>query len=108
MAAYPTLPWGRNNTKISREGGFQPVRATNGALKVRKLYSTEKKQWDIEHWLTDAQKATLETFYQANKVLNITVTTPDDGATYTARFATAPTYTAQVSYWVTTVKLMEV
>jgi len=107
MATYPTLPWMRDGTKIDRQGGFEPVRASNGALKVRRLYSGEPHDFDIEHWLSDAQKSTLESFYGTNKLLDVTLTNPEDGASYTVRFAAAPVYEWHPGYWRTRVRLME-
>ena len=108
MAAYPTLPWAREGTVITREGGLVPVRATNGTLKVRRLFSAEKLAWQIEHRLTSAERTTLETFYATNRVLTIQVTAPDTGVTSQARFAAAPEYELRGAYWVATVRLLEV
>jgi len=105
--SYPTLPIMRAST-TQRESGIEPVRATNGVLKVRRLFSTEKMTFDLVHWLSDAQKATLEAAYQANKNGNLTLVWPEDGASYTVRFASAPLHVKQPGYWVSTVRLLEV
>jgi hypothetical protein len=106
--SYPTtLPIMREST-TSREGGFSPVRASNGVLKVRRLYSTEKMTFNLVHWLSDAQKTTLESAYTANRTSNVTLTWPEDGANYTCRFAGAPQYEKQPGYWVARVRLEEV
>lgn len=109
MASYPTLPWLREGTAADRDGGFEPVRATNGALKVRRLYSTEKQSFQIANWLTDAQKTTLESFYTANRLAHVTLTTPWDGASYTACFVAAPVYEWQYNdRWIARVRMFEV
>lgn len=106
--SYPTtLPIMRASI-TQREGGFAPARATNGVLKMRRLYSTEKMTFDIVHWLSDSQKAALETAYQSFKTSNLTLTWPEDGANYTVRFAAAPLHVKQPGYWVSTVRLLEV
>ena len=109
MAAYPTLPWLREGTAVDRDGGTEPVRASNGVLKVRIMYSAVKMSVTASHWLTDAQKSTLESFYGTNKALDVTLTLPTDGASYTVRFAGAPVYEQQyTNRWVARVNLVEV
>ena len=108
MAAYPTFNVQRSSPGPARSSGHDPVRATNGALKVRRLYSTEKNDFVIDHWLTDAEKATLETFYQVNKDLDVSYTSPEDSATYTVRFAAAPQYIRMPGWIQARVRLMEV
>lgn len=106
--SYPTtLPINRAS-RTQREGGFNAVRATNGVLKVRRLYSVEKTDFTLEHWLTDAQKATLESVYSANRLLNITLTWPEDGVVYSVRFGAAPQYRKEAGYWVADVLLLQV
>lgn len=108
MAFYPTLPWMQAGTVIEREGGITPVRATNGLLKVRRLYTAEKRRWKAEHWLSDSQRTTLEAFYVANRVLNVDLVSPDDSQTYSVRFAAAPVYQWTPGYWIARVSLEEV
>ena len=109
MAAYPTLPWLVDGTATDRDGGLDPVRASNGTLKIRRLYSADKAGWTIAHWLTDAQKATLEAFYTTNRTLNVTLTPPYEGASYTVRFAATPVYEPKyANRWVAKVRLLEV
>lgn len=108
MAAYPTLPWMRAGTTSSRASGVEPVRASNGVLKVRRLFDADKLDLQLEHWLSPAQKTTLDDFYLAQRDFNVTVTAPDDGAAYTMRFADVPQYEWRVGYWVARVRLLEV
>lgn len=104
---YPTaLPIMRSSTTL-RDGGFDAVRATNGLLKVRRLYSAEKMTFRLIHWLSDAQKVTLETTYQSFKTSNLTLAWPEDGASYTVRFGAAPLHVKQAGYWESTVLLLE-
>lgn len=106
--SYPTtLPIMRASS-TQRDGGFDATRATNGVLKVRRLYSAEKVTFTLVHWLSDAQKATLEAAYQTFKTSNLTLTWPEDGANYTVRFGAAPLHVKQAGYWVSTVRLLEV
>jgi hypothetical protein len=106
--SYPTgLPIVRASS-TQRLSGLAPVRARNNLLKVRRLYSAEKMVFNIVHELSDAQRLTLETAYQAFKLSNLTLTWPEDGTTYTVRFATAPLHVLQTGYWESTVQMLEV
>lgn len=91
MAAYPTLAWSAG-TKVDRDGGYESARATNGVLKVRKLFDAEKRDFQLVHLITAGEKATLEAFYGANKLLDVSLTAADDGVVYTVRFVAAPVY----------------
>jgi hypothetical protein len=107
--AYPTTIPIMAESRATREGGFVPVRATNGLLKVRRLWSAEKWSFDLVHWLSSAQRTTLETAYAANRTNNVTLTWPADGSTYTCRFASAPSYEWRTGgFWVARVRLEEV
>lgn len=105
--SYPSLPISAESS-TNRDSGINPVRATNGALKVRRLFSAEKMTFDIVHLLTDAQKATLETAYSTFKVSNLTLVWPEDGVSYTVRFATAPLHVKRGGGWRSTVRVLEV
>lgn len=106
--SYPTtLPIMQEST-AEREGGFEPARASNGLLKVRRLYSAEKMTFRLVHWLSDAQKTTLETAYSTFKTSNLTLVWPGDGASYTVRFGAAPQYDKKPGYHVARVLLLEV
>lgn len=105
--SYPSLPMLRSS-RADREGGFDPVRATNGVLKVRRLYSAEKMVFRVEHILTAAQRTTLEAAYTANRTANLSFVWPVDGQTYTVRFGAAPQYTTNGPWWFATVVLHEV
>jgi hypothetical protein len=97
MAAYPTTGL-TVATQTQRLDGLVGVRATNGALKVRKTMSGEKYEWDIEHELSLTNKDALETFYQANKLINFDFTYPG-GSLYTCRFLAAPIAQYQPGGW---------
>lgn len=107
MAAYPTL----NTNEVSRmtvASGHDPRRATNGALKVRRLFSAEKASFALVHDLTGAQKTTLDSFYTTNKDLDVTYTWPGTGSSYTVRFVGAPQPTWTAWGWRMQVRLEEV
>lgn len=105
--SYPSLPILRSSS-AERQGGFEPVRATNGVLKVRRLFAAEKTTFRVEHLLTDAQRTTLENAYVANRTANLTFAWPVDGQSYTVRFAEAPQYRKDGPWWFASVVLMQV
>lgn len=105
--SYPALPI-MENSRAERLGGLEPRRASNGVLKLRRLFSAEKTNFTIEHWLSQAQKDALEAVYQANKTANLSLTWPEDGLVYTVRFGAAPQYRREPGYWVANVLLLEV
>ncbi len=105
--SYPSLPLLKSST-AERDGGFEPVRATNGTLKIRRNFSTEKITFRLEHILTQAQKDTLEAAYLANRTLNCTLVWPVDGVTYTVRFASPPQYRRDGPWWFASSVLLQV
>lgn len=107
MSAYPALQSLRS-TQTERNSGHEPKRATNGTLKVRRLFTAEKTDFRIEHLLDSAQKTTLENFYQANKDANVDFTGPEDGATYVVCFVAPPLYRKTGLRWLASVRLSEV
>lgn len=107
MSAYPTLTTLRTSTQ-DRDAGIDSARATNGTLRVRVLYPTEKIEFQLVHWCSTAQKDALEAFYQANKFGNVTYTDPADGSVHTVRFAAAPLAVDVTPWWEVRVRLREV
>lgn len=97
-----------DESEASREAGIQPARATNGGLKVRRLYSADKTDFTVVHALTRAERDTLMTFYAANVGSEFTFPWPGDGATYTVRFAGAPQISRRSNHYRATVRLAEV
>jgi hypothetical protein len=93
MAAYPstaTLPILDSST-TTVDDGLTPDRATGGGLKMRSMYASDKRNFQIKHELTTSQRDTLSTFYNTNKLLNVDFTWPGNSVTYVVRFAKAPT-----------------
>jgi hypothetical protein len=106
VAAYPTLTTTINSRVESLDGQIAD-RATNGALKVRSLYTADKLVFLLEHEISTASKATLDAFWAANKLLDITYTSPFDGASYTVRMR-KPVYRRTPVHWFADVRLEEV
>ena len=107
MATYPTLVTLRNSSQ-DRDAGIDSARATNGALRVRAMYPTEKIDFNLAHWCSAAEKDALEAFYQANKLLNVDYVDPGDGSTHVVRFVAAPQHISLTPWWEVRVRLREV
>ncbi|HRZ02388.1 MAG TPA: hypothetical protein P5024_12585 [Burkholderiaceae bacterium] len=87
MAAYPFTTFHQDSTPTPASGR-EVARATNGALRVRDLYSADKTRFELVHRLTQAERNTLLSFYTTNKDLDLDLTW--DGTVYTCRFAGRP------------------
>jgi hypothetical protein len=105
--SYPALRILRTSTP-ERAGGQEAARATNGRLRLRRLWSAEKTDFGLEHALTDDERTTLEAHYQANKDASFSFTWPEDGSTYTVAYGAAPRYQRQLGWWTAQVTLLEV
>lgn len=89
MADYPRY-WILDSSDMTPVDGYESRRATNGALKVRKLSAGEKIEFTIDHLLTQTEKDAYEAFFQANKLLDVTLYWPRAAAPYTVRFIAKP------------------
>ena len=106
---YPVMAQDYQSKEV-RLNGRQVVRATNGSVKVRSFYTTEKKTFTIVHPnITDAEKATFEAFYAANLLNSFAFTWAADGVTYTCLFgAQDPQYKpVNFGFWTITVDMVQ-
>lgn len=107
MANYPGFFTLADST-ATPQSGVDAARATNGALKLRRLWPDDKHAFEIGHALTLTQKATLDAFYASNKNLDVTYTWPGDGVARTVRFAAPPQYRRFTRHVEARVRLEEV
>lgn len=106
MAAYPFTTFSEGSVAEADDGRVT-VRATNGALKTRILYSSDKKRFTLEHRLGSTDKTTLANFYGTNSALTWTLVF--DGGTSTCVFTQPPKYTPKPgSIYLVTVQAEEV
>lgn len=89
MANYPSSLRQSNG---SREIWYDPIElddARSGAAKGRRLQSAKKRRFIVRHEsLTEAEKQTLETFYDANRATTFLFAwNKAPGTTYTVIFA---------------------
>ena len=106
MAAYPFTTFSAGSV-AEIDDGRELVRATNGAVKVRVMYSSDKKRFTLNHRFGTSDKTTLVNFYGTNSA--ITWTLVFDGGTSTCVFARPPQYRPQPgSIYLVTVDAAEV
>lgn len=106
MATYPRFST-LADSSCTPNGGQEASRATNGTLRLRRYWPTTKREFDVRHVLTDAERATLQTFYEAERDANVSYVSPWDGVTYTVRFVAAPVYQRRGRYHEARVLLAE-
>lgn len=92
MADYPRYWILDTSPAPTLADGYEPRRASNGTLKVRKLSAGEKREFTIDHFLTAAEKSALWSFFQTNKLLDVTLYWPGEASPYTVRFVAAPQF----------------
>ncbi|MBN8494551.1 MAG: hypothetical protein J0M00_24300 [Burkholderiales bacterium] len=107
MSDYPRLRVLRTST-AERQGGQEPARATNGAMKLRRLYATEKTDFVVVHALNRDERDALEAFYQANRDAAVDLWWPEDAAVYSVVFTAPPQYLRRGDLWEAQVRLSEV
>ncbi len=106
MAAYPAFFTLADSTAVAADG-LEPERATNGALKLRRLWTADKMAFEVGHVLTAGEKATLDAFYAANKDLDVTYTWRPTATAYTVRFVAPPRYVPRGVMFEARVRLQE-
>lgn len=82
----------------------------NGNIRGRSYFATGKYKWTLIHTpLADADKVTLKTFYDTNKLLTFDFVSPFDAVTYhNVIFAAPPDYKRLAGpNWIVTVQLQQ-
>jgi hypothetical protein len=97
--AYPNLPISVNS-KVNRMDGTEVVRASNGMAKPRRMYPSDKWEFDILHELSSAQWTTLNNHYLgAEGTTSFQFTWPTTGTAYTVVYAGPPNPVEQPGGW---------
>jgi hypothetical protein len=107
MNAYPSFPQ-LIGSAVNDADDLIVDTAVSGSSKARSFYANRKAHILLKHNLSDADLATLEAFYDANKLLAVAFTWQRDGSSYTCLMA-GPPQKAIVSgfYSTVTVNLVE-
>jgi len=92
VASYPSLPM-RKGSQEKWVDDLSADRAVNGSVRARAFFTAKKRTFIIRHLLNLTDRGTLETFYNANRLLVLTMTWPPDGVTYSCVFGRPPQYT---------------
>ncbi len=89
MAAYPT--YGQTSkSRESREDGTQWERASNGALRGRAMWPSDKLSLRIEHVVDRTDADAVMAFYRTNRLSAVDVVWAGDGQTYKMFFTRPP------------------
>lgn len=67
-------------------------RAVSGAAKARSFFTAKKRRFTLRHILTASQCSTLQTLYNANRKLRVTLTWSWDQANYVCFFEGPPKF----------------
>lgn len=109
MATYPDLPTRRGSdpepiTKLDID------RAEDGTARARSYHAADKSQISVEHpFLDTTDKATLDDFYTANRLLAFDYESPSDGVTRAMLFVSPIRYRAEPgNRFTATVEMVEV
>lgn len=95
MSDFPRLHYMLSDSACEVLSGHETVRATNGALRVRRAFTGEKRNWTLLFFLDNTRRDTLDDHYTDNKDAQFSFVWPDDGVTYTASYAGPPQYTRE-------------
>ena len=90
MSDFPRLKYLQDDSTVEVLSGHEPTRATNGALRIRRLFSDDKRSWSLSYFLEDDQLDALMTHYAGNKDGEFNFFWPGDRQTYTASYVSAP------------------
>ncbi len=108
MAAFPSLYY-TPNSRIDYRDGKTPVRATNGALKMRQLYPSDKIDFDLEFECSASQKSSIDSHYSGDRDNEFSYTDPVTTVAHTVRYLGPPQPAPQPGgWWVVRVTLAKV
>ncbi len=95
MAAYPTIGQGKSSKRVPISANKIDI-ASDGTLRARTDFSSNIYQFSIVHeTITEAEKDSIESFYDTNASLNFTFTFDADLTVYECVFNNVP-----LSRWV--------
>lgn len=112
MASYPTFAISTKGSDQSPVDDLQVDEWPNGSIRARSYYSVGRWKWTLLHGvLSDANKVTLKTFYDTNRLrTDISFLSPWDNVTYNNVMFTAPPKYERLpgGFWNVTVTLRQV
>jgi hypothetical protein len=107
---YPPLKTSFGSDPVVTDGGVAIDRAEDGTARVRSYWTTPNAKFTLTHaGISSTDKAMLDAFYAANRLLAFTYVSPIDLVSRTCLFAATPTYKlAEGGILTATVKIEEV
>lgn len=106
MTAWPaSIPITRDNYTETTPDRVIRSDMGVGPQKVRRRSSAAVRQVSLRLFLTDAQVATLDTFFDANDALVFDFVDPRTNGTKRTRFTAPPTYALNETMWDVSIKL---
>ena len=108
MAAYPSFAQ-THQTKEEKQDKIDFERASNGSLRGRALWVSEKLTLALEHVLTRVELDELLAFYHANRLLPVDVPYYAGGNQVYSMYFEKPPEVARMSssYWIVKVRMLE-
>jgi hypothetical protein len=103
---YPSLTI-MQESRWRRLGGINSQRSTNGMLRSRRLYSNTITEYTLVHWLSPAEKSTLDSHYGSSADGTFSFTWPGQAPVF-VRYLEAPQYEERNGWWIATVQLAQV
>lgn len=95
MPTYPLTKFAEGS-KITYKDDIAIDRAENGTTKARAYYATRKREFLAKHvYATLSDKNSIESFYDSNRLLSVTLNWIDGNA-YTVLLAAAPVITPRI------------
>jgi len=89
MANYPSFAQMQGSVPVPRDD-MKVDYATDGTPQQRSFYAALKYDFRIKHKLSAADKATLDSFYTTNRLLQVTFVWAGDGSSHTCYFKGPP------------------
>lgn len=92
MADYPAYLQ-LVDSQMNYADGITTERSTDGTLRVQSFFTEGKREFELVHELDSTDFASLLSFYETNKLADISLTWGFDGQVYTCKFMAPPKLT---------------
>lgn len=92
MANYPSFPFLLDGSGEEWIDDINADRSVSGGVKVRSFFTAKKRRFTLSHLLNASDRSTLQSFYDTNRILLVTLTWTPDGQTYDVLFDGPPKF----------------
>lgn len=108
MSDFPRLNYMLDDSSCESLAGYEPVRATNGKLYVRRMFTSDERNFSLSFLLNSAGISSLRTHYTGHKDASFAFFWPGDNTTYTVSYVSPPQESRiGPGHWRVRVQLME-